>query len=35
VRCDDYSNVRRTSVNSKVVGGDRLSDPNYDKLICT
>lgn len=26
----DYRNVRRTSVTSKVVGGDRVSDPNYD-----
>lgn len=29
-QADDYSNVRRTSVNSKIVDGDRLSDPNYD-----
>ena len=26
----DYDNVRRTSVFSKVVPGDRQSDPNYD-----
>jgi len=28
----DYDNVRRTSVFSKVVPGDRLSDPNYDGI---
>ncbi|RYY40811.1 MAG: TonB-dependent receptor [Chitinophagaceae bacterium] len=26
----DYDNVQRTSVVSKVVGGNRISDPNYD-----
>jgi outer membrane receptor for ferrienterochelin and colicin len=26
----DYRNVRRTSVVSKVVGGNRYNDPNYD-----
>jgi outer membrane receptor for ferrienterochelin and colicin len=26
----DYRNVRRTSVVSKVVGGNRMNDPNYD-----
>ncbi len=28
----DYDNLRRTSVISKVVPGDRLSDPNYDGI---
>jgi len=28
----DYDNVRRNSVLSKVVPGDRLSDPNYDGI---
>jgi outer membrane receptor for ferrienterochelin and colicin len=28
----DYRNVRRTSVVSKVVGGNRQNDPNYDGI---
>ncbi len=28
----DYRNVRRTSVASKMVGGDRVTDPNYDGI---
>ncbi len=31
-QADDYRNVRRTSVLSKVVGGDRITDPNYDGI---
>ncbi|HVG40136.1 MAG TPA: carboxypeptidase-like regulatory domain-containing protein, partial [Chitinophagaceae bacterium] len=26
----DYRNVERTSINSKLVGGNRTTDPNYD-----
>ena len=29
-QADDYRNISRTSVLSKLKGGDRLSDPNYD-----
>jgi outer membrane receptor protein involved in Fe transport len=29
-QADDYSNVLRNNVISKVIGGDRASDPNYD-----
>jgi outer membrane receptor protein involved in Fe transport len=29
-QADDYRNVKRTSIASKVVGGNRENDPNYD-----
>jgi hypothetical protein len=29
-QADDYSDVQRNNVISKVIGGDRSSDPNYD-----
>ena len=31
-QADDYRNVLRNNVISKVIGGDRLSDPNYDGI---
>lgn len=31
-QADDYRNVSRTSVISKLIGGNRLSDPNYDGI---
>lgn len=31
-QAQDYRNVSRTGVLSKLVGGDRLSDPNYDGI---
>lgn len=31
-QADDYRNVKRTSIASKVVGGNRDNDPNYDGI---